>query len=106
MAEHKTAPLDPKIVDRLLDLLGDSDRFRELFQQDPAAALEMIGHDSGDQALRSSLTSQPSIAGCMSVGQLASKSVIRAAHGEIRKMLLAGLAQTTPSLDATLGTAD
>ncbi|GAB3100266.1 NHLP-related RiPP peptide [Lysobacter terrae] len=106
MAGPKSAPLEPKIIERLLDLLSDSDKFRELFQQDPAAALEMIGHDVGDQAARTALASQPAIAGCMQVGRLASKSAIRAAHAEIKKMLLAGLAQTTPNLDATLDSSD
>lgn len=107
MAGPKTAPLEPKIVDRLLDLLGDSDKFRELFQQSPAAALELLGYaepvGAGSPAADSLVagTEAASIAGCLTVNTLASKETIRAARGELRKMLLSGLGQISPQLDAT-----
>lgn len=101
MANNNTAPLQPKIADRLLDLLGDSDKFRELFQQDPAYALQLVGHE-GPSALEARAdASTPSISGCLSVRELASKDVIRAARTELRTMLLAGLAQISPLLEAT-----
>lgn len=108
MAGPKTAPLEPKIIERLLDLLGDSDKFRELFQQSPATALELIGHVEPDDAerpatdfLTSESTGAVSIAGCVSVTQLASKEAIRNARGELRAMFLSGLGQISPLLEAT-----
>lgn len=102
MAGPKTAPLAPKLIDRLLDLLGSDDEFRELFQQDPAAALEQIGYEP--PATGSALAAadgQASVASCIGVRALASKERIRAARHELRSMLLAGLAQTSPQLDAS-----
>jgi len=100
---NKTVPLDPKIADRLLDLLGDSDKFRELFEQDPAAALEMIGYVAPAQtiALSTGPSAGASIADCMQVKELASKEAIRNARKALRTMLLSGLSQITPNLDAT-----
>lgn len=103
MANNTTAPLDPKIADRLLDLLGDSDRFRELFQSDPAQALALIGYEPARATAGADVATSASIAGCMGVNQLASKEAIRGAHKELRAMLLGGLSQTTPNLDATYG---
>lgn len=106
---NKTVPLDPKIADRLLDLLGASDKFRELFQRNPAEALELIGHQepvANNSLVADSLVSEGdallSIAGCLSVSELASKETIQSAHNEIKSMLLSGLNHTTPQLDANL----
>jgi putative modified peptide len=103
MASPKTAPLEPKIVDRLLDLLGDSDKFRALFQRDPGYALELIGHEepAHPSSKQGAGALQPTIAGCCAVQQLASKEAIRAARNELKTMLLGGLAQISPGLDAT-----
>lgn len=104
MAAPKTAPLDSKVVDRLLDLLSDSDKFRDLFQQDPGHALELIGHVAApiQPSLKQAAEgSQPTIAGCMTVQQLASKEAIRSSRSELKAMLLGGLAQISPGLDAT-----
>lgn len=106
MAGPKTAPLEPRIADRLLDLLGDSDKFRELFQRDPAAALELIGHQehvTANTFVADSRTVEGTapIAGCLSVSELASKETIQAAREELRGMLVAGLAYHTPQLDAS-----
>jgi putative modified peptide len=103
MANNTTAPLDPKIADRLLDLLGDSDKFRELFQSDTAAALELIGYlepIGADSFVVAASGPTASIADCLCVNQLASKEAIRAAHNELKSMLLGGLNHTTPQLDA------
>jgi putative modified peptide len=106
MARPKTAPLEPKIADRLLDLLAESDKFRELFQRDPSAALELIGHQqyvTTTTFAADSLTGEDMapIAGCLSVSELASKETIQAAREELRGMLVAGLAYHTPQLDAS-----
>lgn len=104
MTGPKTAPMEPKIVDRLLDLLGDSDKFRELFQSDPAAALELIGHREpvAANALTAATAGSVSIAGCIGVNQLASMETIQAARHELRSMLLGGLSQIAPQLDASI----
>lgn len=102
MAGPKTAPMEPKIVDRLLDLLGDSDKFREMFQNDPAAALELVGYREpvAANALTAATAGSVSIAGCISVNQLASKETIQATRNDLRSMLLGGLSQIAPHLDA------
>lgn len=39
----QAAPLDPKVADRLLDLLSTDNEFRRLFKKDPHAALVKAG---------------------------------------------------------------
>lgn len=109
MAEPKTAPLEPKIIDRLLDLLSDSDKFRELFQSAPAAALELIGHQEptalqslAADSIAAEDTGLVAISGCLAVAELASKETIQAAREDLKSMLLQGLSHTTPQLDASL----
>jgi putative modified peptide len=99
----RTAPLDAAVADRLLDLLSTDDLFRERFQRDHLAALRSIGHESPDPAAMTAcglaLASAPEPFRECKVTELAPKDVIAAARGEIRAMLLRGLAQTTPQLD-------
>lgn len=101
-----TSPLDAAIADRLLDLLGSDDLFRERFRRDPLAALHSIGYESPAPARMTACGAaaapQPEPFADCKVHELAAKEVIQAARGEIRSMLLRGLAQTTPKLDATL----
>ena len=42
-AKKRAAPLDPKVADRLLDLLSTDNEFRRLFKKDPQAALVKAG---------------------------------------------------------------
>jgi putative modified peptide len=42
-AKKQAAPLDPKVADRLLDLLSTDNEFRRLFKKDPQAALVKAG---------------------------------------------------------------
>ena len=42
-AKKPAAPLDPKVADRLLDLLSTDNEFRRLFKKDPQAALVKAG---------------------------------------------------------------
>lgn len=105
MAKNKTAGLSEHLADKLLELLGDSDKFRDLFQEDPRAALEQIGYKASDEKRGAAspdtpATSQLSLAGCIGVQQLASKDSIRSAQSELKTMLLRGLSQTSPGLDA------
>ena len=42
-AKKRSAPLDPQVADRLLDLLSSDDAFRSLFMSSPREALAQIG---------------------------------------------------------------
>lgn len=106
MNKALTASLDPAIADRLLDLLSTDDDFRDQFQRDHLSALRGIGYESPAPAKMTACGSLPVIqsepfADCK-VEELAPKEAILAARESIRSMLLAGLAQTTPTLDAAL----
>lgn len=69
--------LSPEIADKLLDMLGSDDRFRELFVQDPAAALKQIGvMDVHDKTAR------------LGVTHLAPKAEIEAARAELLQYLI------------------
>lgn len=96
---QKTAPLEARVADKLLDLLSNDDSFREHFSRDPVAALETIGYQRPAQGPEG--TAQPELFVTCCVNQLASKEAIAAARGEIRGMLLSGLNHTTPQLDAS-----
>jgi putative modified peptide len=106
MDKMLTAPLDPAIADRLLDLLGTDDTFRAQFQRDHLSALRSIGYESPTPARMTACGSVPAAQSepfddCK-VEELAPKEAIQAARESIRAMLLAGLSQTVPNLDAVL----
>lgn len=67
-------PLDPALVDALLDRLSSDDVFRELFATDPHKALAELGYRHPAE--------------CMKVTKLASKDEIRKARDELREQLL------------------
>jgi putative modified peptide len=99
----KTAPIDAETAEKLLELLGTDDDFRQKFQEDPSAALEAIGYSSeGLESAASNLESasllQP-FSAC-SVLKLASKDQILAAKQELTATLVQGLAYNTPTLEA------
>ncbi|GAB3345667.1 NHLP-related RiPP peptide [Marilutibacter aestuarii] len=103
----RTAPLSPEIADRLLDLLGSDDLFRERFQRDHLAALRSIGYESptpGQMTACGEVAAAEWIEpfACCKVTKLAPKDAIAEARDEIRTMLMGGLAQTTPKLDLGL----
>lgn len=102
----RTAPLDAAIADRLLDLLGTDDLFRERFQRDHLAALRSIGYQSPPSGEMTSCGALPlaqaePFRDCK-VQTLAPKNVIHEAREDIRAMLLRGLSQDVPQLDARL----
>ncbi|WP_200956982.1 NHLP-related RiPP peptide [Lysobacter sp. Root916] len=69
--------LSLETADKLLDMLGSDDRFRELFVQDPAAALKQIGvMDVHDKTAR------------LGVTHLAPKAEIEAARAELLQHLI------------------
>lgn len=88
----RTPPLEPHVADRLLDLLSTDDSFRSSFTQNPRSAVIAAGFDE-------SVFDNP-LWRCKFGVQLASKAQILQARTEIRAMLLRGLDQTTPRLDA------
>jgi putative modified peptide len=89
MAKKKTAPLDPKVVDKLLDLLSEDNEFRRLFKNDPKSAL-----------LKAGLKDDPALtAACCQVARIAPKADVIRARDSLREMFLAGLSQNPIQLD-------
>ena len=112
MATKKTgarsAPLDPKVADRLLDLLGSDNAFRRLFKKDPQAALAQVGHAEAKAVLAARKAGAPaptqSTASCCQVARIAPKATIVRARDELKAMLTQSLAYTVPALDASATT--
>jgi putative modified peptide len=110
MATKKTgaraAPLDPKVADRLLDLLSTDNAFRRLFKKDPQAALAQVGHPEAKAALAAQKKGAPapaiSAASCCQVQRIASKEAIIRSRDTLRSMLTAGLAMQPINLDAEI----
>jgi putative modified peptide len=107
MNKPLTAPLDPALADRLLDLLSTDDLFRERFQRDHLAALRTIGYESPTPGQMTACGEIAAFAASepfrdCKVRQLASKETISAARLEVKAMLLQGLNQTVPQLDTGL----
>ena len=108
MATKKTgarsAPLDPKVADRLLDLLSTDNAFRRLFKKDPQAALAQVGHPEAKAAVaalkKGGAAPAVSTASCCQVQSIAPKATIIRARDELKSMLTSGLAQNPPQLDA------
>jgi len=104
MATKKSAPLDPKVADKLLELLSTDNEFRRLFKKDPQAALAQAGHPEAKAALRTGAApTATSAASCMQVQRIAPKATIAKARSELKLMLTSGLGQIPPQLDATYG---
>ena len=109
MATKKTgarsAPLDPKVADKLLDLLSTDNAFRRLFKKDPQAALAQAGPPEAKAAiaaLRKDGTAPASTtASCCQVQSIAPKAAVMRARGELKTMFTSGLAYTPPALEAS-----
>ena len=57
ISDSKSQPMDPAVVDKLLDGLSKDDDFRALFTKDPRAALEKVGYKApADDSLRCAQT--------------------------------------------------
>jgi putative modified peptide len=103
MNKPLTAPLDPALADRLLDLLSTDDLFRARFQRDPRSALEEVGYVSPEPAQMTACGAVPfaqpeALIDCR-VEDLAPKEAIAQARESIKAMLTEGLSQTSPQLD-------
>ena len=83
---NKPAPLNPKIADKLLDLLSTDDGFRERFAADPSIALAEVGH-----ALPEGVTPI-----CMSTELLATKEEIAAVREQLKSHLMSASAYFVP----------
>ena len=109
----KSAPLDPKVADKLLDLLSTDNEFRRLFKKDPQAALAKVGHPEAKAAVAAlrkgppftppgpPAVIPPTTASCCQVQRIAPKADIIKARTELRIMLTSSLAQTPPALEAS-----
>jgi putative modified peptide len=75
-------PLPHAIADRLLDLLGSDDEFRDLFIQDTEAALLRLGLDT--DAVKAALAGKS----CLKVKSLASKEELVDARDRLREHLV------------------
>ena len=73
-----------EVADALLDKLSSDDKFRELFERNPHAALHQLGHDTPKE-LVGIAGSDPVM--CLTSGGLASKEQIRAARSELQEQL-------------------
>lgn len=108
MATKKTgarsAPLDPKVADKLLDLLSSDNAFRRLFKKDPQAALAQVGHPEAKAAVaalkKGGTAPALTTASCCQLTSIAPKATIIRARAELKSMLTSGLAQNPPQLDA------
>ena len=78
ISDSKSQPMDPAVVDKLLDGLSNDDDFRALFTKDPRAALEKVGYKAdSNAALR-----------CAQVTTLASKDEIAKSRQALTKYLV------------------
>lgn len=79
-------PLDPKVADKLLELLSTDNEFRANFEKDPKAAVQSLGHDvpEGVQLV------------CMSTSKMASKEEIAQAREAIKDFLTSAAAYSNP----------
>lgn len=92
--------LSPEVADALLDRLSSDDAFRELFQNNPRAALKQVGYAPPDDAKKrsASLAAGESLGGdagmCLSnMNGLADKEAIKAGRDEMRAYLTSRLPQ-------------
>jgi putative modified peptide len=86
---NNAKPLPAKVVASLLDKLGSDDKFRDLFQKNPAAALKQVGAPEPEAC-----------ALCLSVKKLASKDTIKASSKALTAQLAGTLNLTPVTLNA------
>ena len=98
VAQGKSAPLDPKVADKLLDKLSTDNEFRRLFKKDPKAALIQAGYKlpKGDAEAAARFEQ---LCGCVQVQNIAPKADIIKAREELSGMLTASLGQSPIQLN-------
>lgn len=111
----RATPLDPKVADRLLDLLSTDNEFRRLFKKDPQAALVRAGWKAPKTPAAAPVGARvrkgppftppgpppmvPPVT-CLQVNRIAPKQSILKARTELRQMLTQSLAHLPHKLDA------
>lgn len=84
-SKKTSARIEPQVADRLLELLGTDDVFRQLFKNDPRQALLRVGFVES--------ASEISPVGCLTgIENLASKAAILGSSAELKAVLTSGLA--------------
>ena len=78
-------------IDALLDKLGSDDKFRELFQTNPRAALASVGHGEAREG-----GAKEGLWMCVATRELASKEQIKASREVLRNQLLSEQASYHP----------
>lgn len=85
------APLDPKVIQTLLDLLSTDDDFRSLFQKDANAALLQAGHrPPATEGMKTGLAATASAGNCLQMratDSLASKEAIARDRAKLESTL-------------------
>lgn len=115
-AKKQAAPLDPKVADRLLDLLSTDNEFRRLFKKDPQAALVKAGWKPpkapvaapvGTKARKGPPFTPPGPPEmvppvmCLKVDRIAPKEQIIKSREVLRDYLTAGLGMTPIQLNVS-----
>lgn len=101
-AKKQASPLDPKVADRLLDLLSTDNDFRRLFKKDPQAALVKAGwmppkaETPGVSKVRKGPPKLLPPGTCYAVTSIAPKQEIAAARDRLQAYLTSSLAPTNP----------
>ncbi|TWI05818.1 putative modified peptide [Luteimonas cucumeris] len=85
------APLDPKVIETLLDRLSTDDDFRSLFQKDAGAALREAGHmPPPAEGMKTGLAASASAGSCLQMrttDRLASKDDIARDRAKLESTL-------------------
>jgi putative modified peptide len=94
-----TNKFSSEVADKLLDKLSSDQKFRDLFEKNPRAALKSVGHETPD-ANRDSRGEDPVM--CCNLGPkgLASMDAIRAGREKMKAALVSTQQHTIFSLSA------
>ena len=91
-SKKTSARIEPQVADRLLELLGTDDVFRQLFKNDPKQALQKVGF------IESASEASPAVC-FMGIEKLASKAEILGSRAALKIMLTSGLSQSPIQLN-------
>ncbi|MEG3193279.1 MULTISPECIES: NHLP-related RiPP peptide [Novilysobacter] len=105
-AGKKSAPLDPEVADKLLDLLSTDNEFRRLFKKNPLAALIEAGYKPSESELDAAArkgpplmppgppSDVPPIWSCCQVDRISPKATIAKTRELMKEHLTQGLSMT------------